>query len=124
MEKILEVQYGTIYDKKMTFGIDNMAVIIDKQAGLMKYGDVDKDMDKYYTEMISKYKKAGFDDMCDNLVYIKFDRYDGILTIEEICTFVNYMLMVSANGNKIMNMLSMSTDEIKSEIARLQNLGF
>jgi hypothetical protein len=102
----------------MTFGIDNMAVIIDKD------GDSDEYMDKYYTDMISKYKKAGLEDICDNLVYIKFDRYDGVLTIEEICTFVNYMLMCSVNGNKIMNMLNMSANEIKSEIARLQEIGY
>jgi hypothetical protein len=123
MERILNVQYGTIYTQD-GIGIDNMAVIIDKDGGLIKYGDSEKYLDKYYSETISKYKKAGLDDIANDLLYVKFDRYDGVLSIDEICTFVNYMIMCSANGNKIVEILSMPVDEMKNKIEQLKEMDY
>jgi len=70
------------------------------------------------------YRKGSLEDIADDILYIEFDRYDGVLSIEEICTFMNYILMVSANGEKIMKMLEMEANELKKELARLSEIGF
>lgn len=123
MNKVLEVKYGTIYTNG-GIGIDHIGVIIDKNSGLLKYGDSTKDLNSYFLDMVSKYRKAGLSDIADDLVYIEFDRYDGILSIEEICTFVNYMVMCSANGERIMKMLNMDEENLKIEIKKLAEIGY
>ena len=123
MERVLEVKYGTIYTSG-GIGIDHIGVIIDKNSGLLKYGDTTKNLKDYFIEMVSKYRKVGLSDIADDLVYIEFDRYDGILSIEEICTFVNYMVMCSANGERIMKMLNMDEENLKIEIKKLAEIGY
>lgn len=121
-ENKLTVKYGTIYCNGI--GIDNMAVIIDTDGGLLKFGDAERHMRTYYADMTEKYKKSGCGDMCDSLLYIEFDRYKGLLTIEEICTFVNYMRLCSANGERIVKMLNMNAPDIKSELKKLSEIGY
>lgn len=123
MDKVLEVKYGTIYTKG-GLGIDHIGVILDKDTGLLKYGDSTKDLNGYFLNMVNKYRKIGFEEMADNLMYIEFDRYDGILSIEEICTFVNYMIMCSGNGERIMKMLNMDEENLKNEIQKLSEIGY
>lgn len=123
MGKIFEVKYGTMYNQN-GIGIDNLAIIFDVNSGVLKYGDVSRGMKALYEDMINKYKKAGLDDMANDLMYLEFDRYDGVLSIEEICTFANYMILVSANSKTIMNMLNMSEEDLKIKIKALQELGF
>lgn len=74
--------------------------------------------------MILKYRQAGFENMCRDLILIQFDKDNGVLTTEDICTFVNYMSMCSANGSRIMKMLNMSKGEIKKEITKLKEVGY
>lgn len=119
----LKVRYGTIYTEDGN-GIDNMAVIIDKEAGLMKYGDSEKWVEKCYTEMIEKYKKAGLEEFSESLILVKLDRYNGVLTIEDICTLTNYMILCSSNGHRIMQILAMEESELKSEIENLRSYGY
>ena len=123
MNKIFEVKYGTIYTKNGV-GIDNLAVILDKNSSVLKYGDVSKGMKSLYEDMVSKYKKVGLHDIAQDLIYLEFDRYNGVLSIDEICTFANYMMLVSANGKTIVNMLSMSANDLKKRLKELSELGF
>lgn len=118
-----KVQYGSIYDDR-GIGIDNMSVIYG-EAVIPKYGDTDKDnMEAYYETLVSKYRSIGFNEMADSISLIKFDRYDGILDIEEICTLCNYIFMVSANYDIINKLLTLNSDELKNELTRLKELGF
>lgn len=110
--KVFKVKYGGIYNNNGIM-IDNMGVIVDKNAGLIKYGDVRKGMKECYINMVEKYLKCGFEDVANDLVYIEFDRYDGILSIEEICTLCNYMVMCSGTGSRLYKLLSMDEDDIK-----------
>lgn len=123
MDKIFEVKYGTMYNKN-GIGIDNLAVILDKTSGVFRYGDVSTGMKTLFNDMVDNYIKAGFKDMAQNLIYLEFDRYDGILSIEEICTFANYIIMVSANSETIIKMLNMSEDDLKKRLKELAELGF
>lgn len=123
MEKILNVKYGTIYTRS-GMGIDNLAVILDKNSGLIKYGDSSRGMKEIFNDMVSKYKQLGLEDMANDLVLLEFDRYDGILSIDEICTFANYMIMVSANSQNIFKMLSMEEIELKKRLKEFSALGF
>ena len=123
MDKVLEVKYGSIYRKDGSF-IDNLAVVIDKEGGLMKWGERDNIKD-YYNNAMEKYRAIpGLEEFANNQVYLEFDRYEGILSIEEICTFANYMIMCSANGSRIINILTMEESDMKKEIQRLKELGF
>lgn len=118
----LRVEFGTIYTQSGR-GIDQIAVILDTDYGsVMKYGDAEK-VQSYYGEMIEKYRKTGFEEEAENYMLITFDRYDGVLSIEEICTLVNYMIQVSANP-RLMTILKMPEGELKKEIKKLQEFGF
>jgi len=121
-KNILRVEYGSIYTQYNTM-IDNMTIIFNKDMGVHKYGEA-RDVEKDYEEIVLKSRKAGLDEWADNFILIKFDRYEGSLTIEEVCTFVNYMIMVSANSDKNLEMLNMETKELKIEIKKLQEIGF
>lgn len=103
--------------------IKNMAVILDKVGGLVSYGDIDFVEEKYNT-MINACRSYGFKDVCNDLILINFSEKINSLTINEIGTFVNYMLSVSANGNEIFNILNYQKEEIKKEIQKLSNNGF
>lgn len=122
MKKPLNVQYGTIYTEG-GIGIDNMSVILDKTVGLMKYGDKEW-IEEYFDEMVAKYRTAGFENMADNLMVVHFDRYDGSLDIEAICTFVNYMILCSGNIHKIMSMFGMTQEHLLEEIKKLKEFGY
>lgn len=123
MNNIFKVKDGTIYNKD-GIGFANLAVILDKNGGLLKYGDVSRGMKEVFEDIVNKYKKAGLEEMANDLFYIEFDRYEGVLTIEEICTFLNYMILVSANGENLMKMLSMNEKDLKKKLKELNELGF
>ncbi len=124
--RVLEVEYGSIYTKSRDVMIDNLVIIYDKQMGcVLKYGDADRsNIKKYYEHMVKKWRDIGMEEDAENIVMVEFDRYDGILSIEEICTLANYLIMVSALGDKFHRLLNSDEDTIKQEIARLQELGF
>lgn len=123
MERILKVENGTIYTQNGT-AIDNLAVILDRSSGLLKYGDSTKGMISIFNDMVSKYKEVGLENMANDLVLLQFDRYNGVLSIDEICTFANYMIMVSANSETIFKILNMNEYEFKNKIKELSELGF
>lgn len=124
MEKILEVKCGSIYTNS-GLCIEHIGVVFDKEAGiLLKYGDSTNELNDYFIKMVNDFRKQGFGDIADNLILIEFDRYDGILSVDEICTFVNYMVMCSANGEKVLKMLSMKEEDLKKELKKLSEFGY
>ena len=104
---IFTVKDGSIYKNSTGCTIDTMSFIIDKNTSVLKYGDANSGLSDYYLEMIKKYKQIGLEDMANDLYYMEFNRHEGILTIEEICTFSNYITMCSCNGQDILKMLEM-----------------
>lgn len=124
--KALVVEYGSIYTKSRDLMIDNLVIIYDKQLGCMlKYGDADRsNIKKYYYDMIKKWQDIGMAEDAENIVMVEFDRYEGVLTIEEICTLANYLIMVSALGEKFHKLLNSDENTLKQEIAKLRELGF
>lgn len=121
--KMFKVHCGSIYNSNSGCIIECMSVIIDKNASLLKYGNSEGVFD-YYNHITSKYREIGLEDMANDLIYVEFDKYSGILTIEEICTFANYMVMCSANGQKLFNMLQMERSQLKAEIKKLSEMGY
>ena len=75
--------------------------------------------------MINKYRSIpGLEEFTDNQIYIEFSKYNTILTKEEICTLENYIIEVSVNGRKIIEMLNINEVQMKERISKLQELGF
>lgn len=123
-DNIFEVKYGSIYKRETGCIIETMAFIINKDSSVLKYGDAQNGLYEYYIDIVKKYKECGLHDMADNLFYVQFDRYDGVLTIEEICVFANYIVMCSCNGRTIYNMLQMNPDELKEKLKVLEGYGY
>ena len=123
-DKIFSVQYGSIYKNSTGCIIETMAFIIDINSSVLKYGDANSGLSDYHLEMVNKYKKIGLEDMANDLIYIEFDRYEGVLTIEEICTFANYIVMCSCNGQDILKMLNTETPELKEKLKLLSEFGY
>lgn len=105
MKKILEVKFGSIYSNEGII-IENMAVIFSMESGLHKYGEL-KQLEKIYSDENLKLRKSGLEDYANSFILIKFDKYENLLTTEEICTIVNYMVMVSGNFDNNLKMLNM-----------------
>lgn len=90
----------------------------------MKWGEREN-LYKYYEDMMKKYRSIpGLEEFADNQIYIEFNKYNTILTKEEICTLGNYIITCSANGNKVIEMLNMDKTQMKAKISELQKLGF
>lgn len=125
MKNPLRVEFGSIYTES-GFMIDQMGVVIDKDGGLMKYGSLvgERNIRDYYKDTVNRYKACGYSDIADNLVLVEFDRYEGVLSMDEVCTFCNYMIQCSANGSKIMKMLHMSEEEIHEKLSELSSFGY
>lgn len=121
---MLRVEYGSICGEYLSGFIDNMCIIVDKDTGsIMKYGDAEtSDIKQYYQNMIEKYQKAGFDDMANCLMLIEFDRYDGILSIEEICTIVNYGM--NCHSERFLELFSMNENDLHQRITKLKEYGY
>ena len=123
MKNVLKVKHDSIY-KEDSIIIEELAFILDKEAGLMKWGEKES-LDKYYQDMIEKYRSIpGLEEFTNNQIYIEFSKYNTVLTKEEICTLGNYIITVSANGRKVIEMLNMTEAQLKEEINRLHKLGF
>lgn len=125
-DNIFRVEYGSIYNTNSNTMIGNMGIIYDKEDGcLLKYGDINRGLEEYYLNMKDKYIKSGLKEIAEDIILIKFDRYESELSMDEICTFCNYLVMVSANKDVINNMLfNMSTEQLKDKLKNLKELGY
>lgn len=118
---VLKTEYGSIITKSGTM-IDNLAMIIDLETGgVMKYGD---QKDKYLEDYLLKLKKSqemiGIDS--EDIVLINFDRYDGALNIEQICSLANWFICCSGNATK--EVLNWPAEKMLSKIETLQRIGY
>ena len=89
---MLKVLNGSITNEKENFLIDNLAMIVDLDSGaVIKYGDKEMDhMEELYERKQKQNMSLGPENaLFPSLSLITFDRYEGKLSIEEICTFAN-----------------------------------
>ncbi len=121
-DKPLKVINGNIYTQD-GIEIDNMAVIFSKYAGIMRYGDT-AELRKYYNDVKESYISAGLYDMLEGLIFVEFDKNKTIITTEEICVLVNYMVMCSCNATRITQLMSMDEYKLKDELNKLREYGF
>lgn len=115
------VEDGMLHNRDNTFHTNNPAVILDREVGtLVKVGDVDS-LGDYFNAFLLRLQSCP--DIARNLVYIAFDRYEGILDMNEICTFIN-MLNNHLGGDRVRKLLAMDTGTLKSEIKKFADMGF
>jgi hypothetical protein len=120
----LTVNYGSIYPKDGSFMINNICLVVDKSDGIVfKYGDKDtSDIISYFEHTVKVYREKGHNDMADNLMLLEFNRYDGVLDIDEICTLVNWFR--NSIGHLLMETLQLSEIDLKAKIKSLQEMGW
>lgn len=125
MKNVLRVEFGSIYTESGNM-IDHMGIVLDKKVGLIKYGEVQgpNGVEQYYKKACLAYRARGFDDMADDLILVKFDRYNGALSIEEVCTLCNYIIQCTANIERILEILEMDEEKIHYTLAELAALGY
>lgn len=123
MKRDLSVISGSITNEQHTFLIDDMCMIVDMDMGcILKYGDKNtSDICAYYQKMEKSLEESGNKEMVDDIKLVSFDRW-GVLTIEEICTIVNYGL--AAHGNSFIELLSMSEAALHDRVRKLQEYGY
>lgn len=115
------VEEDMLHGKDNELHTNNPAVIIDREVGtLLKVGDADY-LGDYYNAFLLRLQACP--DMPRNLVYIAFDRYEGILDMHEICTFIN-MLSNHLGGERVRRLLAMDSGTLKSEIKKFADMGF
>lgn len=112
-------------NKNIEIYMNNPVVILDTDTGtLIKMGDsLTSGIRDYYDKMVSTYKDLGMTSMCDSLLYLEFNRYNGVLDIDGICTLINYMSN-SIGAEKLNKLLSLDEGSLKLEVQRLQDIGF
>lgn len=113
---IFTVNCESIINKQDGMIVENPSVIIDTNTGtVLKIGDVSWVKD-YYSKLCSIFSKA-------NCILFTFDRYQGSLDADSICTIMNY-LMNSLGPNRISKLLEMPMSDLLKEVARLQSIGW
>lgn len=119
-----KVMYGSIYNENNTDMISNLVMVVDKQCGtLLKYGDAEmSNIKDWYVRTVEKFRDID-EETADNIVMIEFSRYNGVLSIEDICTILNYAVNCSGTSGFI-RMLDMDKDSLKSRIEQLRKYGY
>lgn len=130
MQNPLEVKFGSIYT---TVGklimMDNIGIVVHKDSGLVKWGRVEPlegvvTIKEYYLRQLKKYNDAGLTQEAESLSLIEFDRYEGVLSIEEICSLCNYFILACPSYERIMKVLGLDEADLHSEIKDLQAIGY
>ena len=124
MDNVFEVKNQKVFMNKSNVFYEDIGVVLDKTTGLVKYGEFSQGLEDWYNVAIKEYSRYNMNNVIEDMFLFRFENYKNILTIEEACTLLNYMFMVSANGNRIFNILQSSTEDLKVEIAKLKELGF
>lgn len=124
MSNVFEIKNGKIYMNASKVFYEDMGVVLDKNTGLVKYGGFSQGLEDWYNIAVQKYSKFNMSYIVDDMFLFRFENYKNLLTIEEVCTLLNYIFMVSANGDRIFNMLQSGEAKLKLEISKLKELGF
>jgi hypothetical protein len=103
--------------------LEDLAVIIDKEAGLIKYGEK-RYVEEYLRISADSCRKLGVAFIVENWVLVDFSRYFEVLSEDELRTFINYMMNCSSNGARILETLNMSAADMKDRISKMKDLGY
>ena len=117
-----KVYCGRLYNHSGNI-IERPSFIYDLNGGVMKHGEAEQ-IKEYYDTTVKKYSENGFYDIIEDLYYVELDKYNRILSVEEICTLLNYFTLCSANGERVHNILNMDEGSLKKEIEKLSNIGY
>lgn len=135
------VLYGSMKNKYSDCLLDeDIAILVDIEddgiGTFLKIGKYDS-LNSYYTTMINKYAELGHQELGEGLKLIKFNvKFEGNpelgipdfapdgynLTVDEICTIVNWFANCSCQNMK--QFFELSLDDLKEEIKRLQEIGY
>jgi len=120
----LEVLSGSITDKEHTFLIDNMCLIVNMECGsIIEYGDKERSsICSHFSEMCSLLDEHGLSDVASPLRLIEFDHYDGDLSIEDICTIVNYGINI--HSKRFVELFQMDKEKLHERISQLKRQGY
>ena len=120
---MFKVMHGSIVNEQHTFMINNLVIVVDKSCGsLLKYGDAEmSDIKEWYTTAVERFRAID-PDLADNITIIEFDRYRGVLNIEDICTLLNYA--VNCHSEKLMELFEMDENSLKVRLEQLRNYGY
>jgi len=118
-KRMLHVFDGSITDYEKRFLIDNMAIIVDYDTGtILKYGDIEtSEIKKEYEEKYALMNEMGFD-----IQLITFDRYNRFLTIDEICTIVNYGM--NSHTTSFLELFQIDKEQLKDRLKQLSQYGY
>lgn len=124
-EMFFQTNYGDLVDKNYSIRTVHPAVVIDLETGgLLKVGDHQYgSISNWFTQNMLDYQNSTGLNPIARFTYIAFDRYEGVLDIEEICTFIN-MLNNHMGSDRVKSLLSMDASTLKSEIKKYANMGF
>ena len=123
-ENTFKAYRGSIYKNNTGCIIEKIAFVVSRDSSVIKYGNAGSSLYEYYLNTVATYKSCGLEDMADNMFYVEFDKYESVLTVEEICTFANYIVMCACNGEDVYNMLKMNETELKDKIKTLAEYGY
>lgn len=127
-------QCGSIFSRyNPGFMVDeDVTVLLDIGSGtLLKVGRKE-DVEKYHNKMYTEYVQTGYFTMIRDLKLITFHvKYENLgfapegynFDIDEVCTLINY-LGNTIGAEKMNWLLGLSLDDLKTEIHRLQEIGF
>lgn len=119
---MLRVENGAIVNEDNSIMINEPAIVIDKDCGsVMKYGNKDR-VSEYYRTAVSKYTQMGFVDMAENLVFIDFDRYNSEISIDDICTIINYGM--NCHAESFTELFSLNAQTLKDRLEQLRKYGY
>lgn len=104
--------------------IENPAVMFELIAGVRYCGEYQQLRERVELE-IKAYTAAGATLPFPNLTVINFSKRDKSITIDDVCTLMNYFMNVSANAERQFLLLFKSdAKSLKTEIVKLRKLGF
>lgn len=124
-EMFFQINYGDLVNKDFTLRTIHPAVVLDLETGgLLKVGDHKYgSTGNWFAQHMLDYQNSTGLNPVSRFVYIAFDRYEGILDIEEICTFIN-MLNNHMGAERVKGLLAMDADTLKAEIKKYADMGF
>lgn len=130
MKKVLEVKFGSMYTTSGKLQmIDNIGFVFSKETGVLKWGSMDglggeSTVRDYYNKRLQAYKDGGLEKEANDLVLLEFDRYDGVLSIEEICVLSNYIILSCTSYKTIESLMYLDEASLHSEVKALQSFGY
>lgn len=90
--QFLRVEKGYIVSEDNQLKVKEIALVIDDGTGVVhKIGNAEEDIVyDYYLQMYNALADKGYRDEANELSYVEL-KDDGVLTIDSICSLVNYM---------------------------------